>query len=195
MMPGGIRIVGGAWRGRRLRVPRGLDIRPTSEFLREALFDILGPRIEGADVLDLYAGTGALALEALSRGAATATLVEASAAHLKTARANAAALACEDRCRFLRREAVAAAGALARQGRRFGLILADPPYAGDLAEATVRAVARHGLLAPGGLLVLEATSRAVLPERVPPLARLRSRRHGDSSLLFYVADPAETGTP
>ena len=191
-MRGGIRIVGGAWRGRRLRVPSGPDIRPTSEFLRKALFDILGARVEGAEVLDLYAGTGALALEALSRGAATATLVEVNPASLKTARSNAAALGCQGRCRFLRMEGLAAVEALSREGRRFHLILADPPYAGDLAGATARAVARHGLLLPGGLLVLEVSSRAVLPERLPPLARARTRRHGDSTLLFYAAEPPET---
>jgi len=191
-MRGGIRIVGGAWRGRRLRVPSGPDIRPTSEFLREALFDILGARVQDAEVLDLYAGTGALALEALSRGADAATLVEVNPVYLRTARANAVALACQDRCRFLRMEGVAAVALLGRQGRRFDLILADPPYAGDLAEATARAVARHGLLLPGGLLVLEVSSKAALPERLPPLARARARRHGDSTLLLYAAEPAGT---
>ncbi len=192
-MRGGIRIVGGAWRGRRLRVPSGPDIRPTSEFLREALFDILGAeRVRGAEVLDLFAGTGALALEALSRGAAAATLVEVNPAHLGTARANALALACQDRCRFLRMGGVAAVALLARQGRRFNIILADPPYAGDLAEATARAVAQHGLLLPGGLLVLEVSSRTALPERLPPLARARTRRHGDSTLHYYAAEPPGT---
>lgn len=191
-MRGGIRIVGGAWRGRRLRVPSGPDIRPTSEFLREALFDILGARIQGAEVLDLYAGTGALALEALSRGADAATLVEVNPVYLRTARANAVALACQGRCRFLRMEGVAAVALLGRQGRRFDLILADPPYAGDLAEATARGVARHGLLLPGGLLVLEVSSKAALPERLPPLARARVRRYGDSTLLLYAAEPAGT---
>lgn len=191
-MRGGIRIVGGAWRGRRLRVPSGPDIRPTSEFLREALFDMLGARVQAAEVLDLYAGTGALALEALSRGAAAATLVEVNPAYLRTARSNAVALACQDRCRFLRIEGVAAVALLGRQGRRFDLILADPPYAGDLAEATARAVARHGLLLPGGLLVLEVSSKAALPERLPPLARAHVRRHGDSTLLLYAAEPAGT---
>ena len=191
-MRGGIRIVGGAWRGRRLRVPSGPDIRPTSEFLREALFDILGARVQDAEVLDLYAGTGALALEALSRGGSAATLVEVNPAYLRTARANVVALACQDRCRFLRMEGVAAVALLGRQGRRFDLILADPPYAGDLAEATARGVARHGLLLPGGLLVLEVSSKAALPERLPPLARARVRRQGDSTLLLYAAEPAGT---
>ncbi|MGH7408244.1 MAG: 16S rRNA (guanine(966)-N(2))-methyltransferase RsmD [Candidatus Methylomirabilales bacterium] len=191
-MRGGIRIVGGAWRGRRLQVPSGPDIRPTSEFLREALFDILGARVLDAEVLDLYAGTGALALEALSRGAAGATLVEVSPAYLRVARSNAAALGCEGRCRFLRMEGLAAAAALARQGRRFHFILADPPYAGDLAETTARAVARHGLLLPGGLFILEVSSKAALPEHLPPLARARTRRHGDSMLHFYAAEPPET---
>ena len=191
-MRGSIRIVGGAWRGRRLRVPSGPDLRPTSELLREALFDILGARVKGADVLDLYAGTGALALEALSRGAATATLVEVNPAYLRAARANAEALACRDRCRFLRMEGVAALGALGRRRRRFHLILADPPYGSDLAEATARAVGRHGLLLPEGFLVLEVSSRLVLPERLPPLACARARRHGDSTLLFYAEEPAVT---
>lgn len=193
-MRGRLRIVGGAWRGRRLRVPSGPDIRPTSDFLREALFDILADRVEGADVLDLYAGSGALALEALSRGAATATLVEADSTCLRTARANAAALGCEIRCRFLRMEGRAAVVRLGRQGRRFHLILADPPYGSDLAEATLRAVARHGLLLPGGLLVLEVSSRTALPERPPSLVQAGRRRHGGSALCFYTAEASEGRT-
>lgn len=193
-MRGRLRIVGGAWRGRRLRVPSGPDIRPTSDFLREALFDILADRVEGADVLDLYAGTGALALEALSRGAATATLVEVDPACLRTARANAAALGCETRCRFIRMEGRAAGVRLGRQGRRFHLILADPPYGSDLAEATLRAVARHGLLLPGGLLVLEVSSRTALPERLPPLVQTARRRHGGSALCFYTGEAPEGRT-
>ncbi|MBI3003247.1 MAG: 16S rRNA (guanine(966)-N(2))-methyltransferase RsmD [candidate division NC10 bacterium] len=191
-MRGRLRIVGGAWRGRRLRVPSGPDIRPTSDFLREALFDILADRVEGADVLDLYAGTGALALEALSRGAVTATLVEVNPACLRAARENAAALGCETRCRFLRMGGRAAVVRLGRQGRRFHLILADPPYGTDLAEATLRVVARHGLLLPGGLLVLEVSSRAALPERLSPLVQTARRRHGGSALCFYTTE-APTG--
>ncbi|MBI4390315.1 MAG: 16S rRNA (guanine(966)-N(2))-methyltransferase RsmD [candidate division NC10 bacterium] len=193
-MRGRLRIVGGAWRGRRLRVPSGPDIRPTSDFLREALFDILADRVEGADVLDLYAGTGALALEALSRGAATATLVEVNPACLRAARENAAALGCETRCRFLQMGGRAAVVRLGRQGRRFHLILADPPYGSDLAEATLRAVARYEVLLPGGFLVLEVSSRAALPERLSPLVETARRRHGGSALCFYTAEAPEGQT-
>lgn len=190
-MRGRLRIVGGIWRRRRLRVPSGPAIRPTSDFLREALFDILADRVEGVDVLDLYAGTGALALEALSRGAATATLVEVDPTCLRAARANAAALGCARRCRFLRMEGRAAVARLGRQGRHFHLILADPPYGSALGEATVQAVARHGLLFPGGLLVVEVSTRAAMPERLPPLVLTARRRHGGSALCFYSAETPE----
>ena len=177
-----MRIVAGRWGGRRLTTPRGAAVRPTADRVREALFSILGGAVEGARVLDLFAGSGALGLEALSRGAAEATFVDSAAASVAAVRANLEAVGGEaevrraDALRFLR----AAAG----ETRHYDLVLLDPPY--RLAERLGRELseALPGVLAPAALVVSESDRRAPLPLDLP----LRDeRRYGDT--LIRIHDP------
>ena len=146
-----MRIIAGRLRRRSLQAPKGRLTRPTSDRVREAVFNLVESRmgLDGADVLDLFAGTGALGLEALSRGALALTMVEANAAVLKTARQNAAALGVEEAVDALRLDAV---GFLERYGGPpFDLILADPPYALDalrrLPDLALPHLKGHGLFA------------------------------------------------
>jgi 16S rRNA (guanine966-N2)-methyltransferase len=183
-----MRITGGLHRSRALTAPRGKDTRPTSDRVREALFGILtsAGALGGARVLDLYAGTGALGLEALSRGAAEAVFVESSRGALEALRANVAALALSPSARIVD-------GDIERSTRRivaagpFDLVFADPPWAkvdtGDAPRALV-ALASAGAFAPKAWLVLEHASRTPSPE-VPPLARIQTRAYGDTTLTFY----------
>ena len=177
-----MRIVAGRWGGRRLTAPRGDAVRPTADRVREALFSILGDAVPGARVLDLFAGSGALGLEALSRGAASATFVDSSAAALAALRANLDALGAEaevrraDALRFLR----GAPG----EARHYDLVLLDPPY--RLAERLGRELseALPPVLAPSALVVSESDRRAPLPLDLP----LRDeRRYGDT--LIRIHDP------
>jgi 16S rRNA (guanine(966)-N(2))-methyltransferase RsmD len=183
-----MRITGGTLRSRALRAPRGEATRPTSDRVREALFGILGSagRLDGARVLDLYAGTGALALEALSRGAAQATLVESSRDALAAVRANVEALGVDDRARVVAADVRGAARRLARAGP-FDLVLADPPWAlVDTGEAprAIAGIVRAGALGPDALVVLEHAARSTPPE-IDCLARGESRHYGDTALTFY----------
>lgn len=168
-------------------------MRPTAERVREALFAALAARdgIAGARALDLCAGSGALGIEAMSRGAASALFVEKSARAAARLRANLAALGLTGAARVWQREALAALRQLAGQGARFELVLADPPYAkpakaqqsaAGLAQRLLAAAAP--LLAPGGVLVLEAPHRAP-PGPAPGLAVVQERRYGDTLLLCY----------
>jgi 16S rRNA (guanine(966)-N(2))-methyltransferase RsmD len=152
-----MRIIAGRFRGRPLRAPKGRDTRPTTDRVREALFSLLAARrpLDGARVLDLFAGTGALGLETLSRGAASAVFVEHHAPTLRLARQNAAALGAEAACTFLRADAVAF---LRRPpGARFDLAFADPPY--DLDALPILPDLARPHLAPGGLFALEHDAR------------------------------------
>lgn len=185
-----MRITGGSLRSRSLRAPHGQATRPTSDRVREALFAILDSagRLAGARVLDLYAGTGALALEALSRGAAAATLVESGRQALEAARANVASLGLPDRVRILACDVGAAVDRLGRHGP-FDLVLVDPPWA--LVDARERGVgpilallAASGALAPGATVVLEHSARTPAPE-IAGLERMDTRRYGDAALAFY----------
>ena len=179
-----MRVVAGKWGGRTIRAPRGLSIRPTTDRVREAVFSILGDDVEGTVVLDLFAGTGAMAIESLSRGAAGAVLVESSPAALSALRSNLAALEAEDAvCLPLDyREAVRR---LSAKGRTFDLVFLDPPYGEGLVGRAAELLSRAGILAPGALVVAERAFRDPL-ETLPAAWRERAdRRYGDTRITLY----------
>jgi 16S rRNA (guanine966-N2)-methyltransferase len=180
-----MRIVGGTRRGRKLLPPRSPDTRPTADRVRESLFNVLGQSLAGGDVLDLYAGTGALGLEALSRGADRAVLVDAAAEATDLCQRNTVALGFEAEVSVLRLRAERAVERLDREGRRFVLAFADPPYAARAGPWVVGAVAP--LLVEGGTLVVEHDRREVLPESTGVLFKVDQRRFGDTVLSFYRA--------
>ena len=151
---GGIRIVAGSSRGRRLIVPKVADVRPTSEMVREAIFDVLGP-IGGLGVLDLFAGSGALGIEALSRGASRCVFVESERQVVDVLRQNIAFLGYESACEVLVGPYQTASRSLAATGRQFELFFVDPPYR-MLAEVEMALRPLVGdLLSPEGVLVIE----------------------------------------
>jgi 16S rRNA (guanine966-N2)-methyltransferase len=182
-----LRIIAGAFKGRTLQAPTWDGLRPTSDALRETLFNVLGPRLVDAVVLDLCAGTGAIGLEALSRGAVRATCVDVDPRALSLIAANAAHCGVENRCAIIRGTAV---GALADDvGGPFDVVVVDPPYDAPWIADALDAAARQ--LAPDGVLVLEHAWRRAPPD-VPALQRLRTRRAGDSALSTYRPVPADT---
>jgi 16S rRNA (guanine(966)-N(2))-methyltransferase RsmD len=182
-----VRIVAGTHRGRPLLGRKGPGLRPTADRVRESLFNLLGQFFEGGEVLDLYAGTGALAFEALSRGMSRAVLVDPGAESGRLVAGNARALGMEDRIELLRMPVVRAVPRLAAEGRRFALVLADPPYAEEVAAVVAKAVGEGGVLAAGGTLVVEHGRREVPPDTVAGLQRTESRRFGDTMVSLYRA--------
>jgi 16S rRNA (guanine(966)-N(2))-methyltransferase RsmD len=185
-----MRILGGGSRGRRLRAPGGLATRPTGTRVRKTLFDILAPRLGGCRFLDAFAGTGAVGLEALSRGAGAVVLVEESAAAARALRENARVVE-GGRVVVVRQDAAMALAALARSGRAFDVVYLDPPYDSELYEPVLEQVARLSLLAPGGVCVAQHFKKRPLPERIGGLVRARSVRVGDHLLSFYEAGGTE----
>ncbi|HYG66821.1 MAG TPA: 16S rRNA (guanine(966)-N(2))-methyltransferase RsmD [Anaeromyxobacteraceae bacterium] len=177
------RIVAGEARGRRLVVPRGTGTRPTSDRVREAIFNVLGQFFDGGAVLDLYAGTGALALEALSRGCARATCVEADRAAAALLARNAATCGFGGRVE-VRRERVEAA--LSRlPPASFDLAFLDPPYAEGPGAALE---ALGALLRPGGRAVAEHDARRPPDDTYGPLRLVDRRRYGDTGISIYRRD-------
>lgn len=179
-----MRVVAGKWGGRTIRAPRGASVRPTSDRVREAVFAILGEEVVGSIVLDLFAGTGAMAIESLSRGAAGAVLVESSPTALAALRANLTALGAEGAlCLPLDyREAVRR---LSAQERTFDLVFLDPPYGKGLVGLSAELLARAGVLAPGAVVVAERASRDPV-DAPPPEWRGRSDRlYGDTRITLY----------
>ncbi|PZN12959.1 MAG: 16S rRNA (guanine(966)-N(2))-methyltransferase RsmD [Bacillota bacterium] len=190
-----MRVTGGEWRGRVLRVPRGRAVRPTSDRVKQALFNVLAARVPGSRVLDLFAGTGGLGIEALSRGAREALFVEADPRVAGILRENLEALGAGERAAVWRQDVFSAVAKLAGDACRFDLILADPPYRRGLAARTVEAVADAGLLAADGVLVLEHDPREELPETSGGLQRVRADRYGDTGVAYYMAVPAGSAAP
>jgi 16S rRNA (guanine966-N2)-methyltransferase len=180
-----VRIVAGTHRGRPLAGPKGPGLRPTADRVRESLFNLLGQFFEGGEVLDLYAGTGALAFEALSRGMRRAVLVDPGAESARLVAENARVLGMEQSIELLRMPVARAVPRLVAEGRRFALVFADPPYAEEVAAEVARAVGEGRLLAEGGTLVVEHGRREVPPDSVAGLKRVDSRRFGDTVVSLY----------
>ena len=192
-----MRIIAGSARGRRLKGPRGPGLRPTSDQVREALFNILGERVRGARVLDLFAGTGALSLEALSRGADHALLIDCGREALALCRDNAALTGCgaatiEIAC--LRIDARLSTSPRLRGHAPFDLAFADPPYAAVTPQELLTWL-DPALLAEAGLFVIEHDRRTDAPSQCGGFVCIDERRHGDTALAFYrPARPADADT-
>lgn len=180
-----MRIIAGTFRGRTLNAPSWDGLRPTSDRLRETLFNVLAPRIRGARVLDLYAGTGALGLEALSRGASHATFVEQDRRAQALIAGNLAKCGVTEGCAIIRASAGRAVEQMLRSASfvPFDLVLLDPPYDHPAADALAGVDA---LVAPDGLVVFEHAKRAPVPESVGRLTLTRDLVSGDSALAFYA---------
>ena len=181
-----MRITGGSLRGRVLRAPIGKATRPTSSKVREAVFNIVSDRIADARVLDLFAGSGALGIEALSRGAPFAAFVESSPAAVSAILQNLEELELDDRAQVIRGSVESALERLSAAGEKFGLVFADPPYAGRTAEETLSAVAASGVLAPGSIVIVEHTKRQELGGEFGSLSLTLSRRYGDTMVSMYA---------
>ena len=179
-----MRIIAGSRKGARIFAPKGTDTRPTGDRVREAAYNLIGPgRVEDATVLDLFAGSGAMGLEALSRGAAHATFVESDRDACRAINANLdklrleATVLCQDATRALAQEAAA--------GRRYDLVLVDPPY--EMLFSLQNALSRYvpAVLADDGIAVVESDAKHE-PE-LPPLATRTSRRYGSARLTLFEA--------
>ena len=182
-----MRVIGGTFRGRRLAAPSGLGVRPTPDRVREALFDILGDRAKGSAFLDLFAGSGAVGIEALSRGAGPVLLVENERAALLAIDRNLEALEVRDRVLVLRE---GWPGALVRGARSgpFSIVFADPPFARAPYAAILESLMAPGILGADARIILEHELRLGVPERVGELQRTRVARYGRVGLAIYTRD-------
>ena len=181
-----MRVIAGEYKGRRLAAPTWPGLRPTSDRLKETVFAILAPRLEGARVLDGFAGSGALGIEALSRGAASVVFIELDSRAAGLIERNLAHCRITDGYVMMRAEFTRALRQLPAD-RRFDLALLDPPY--DLADLASMVEAAASRMAPGGVLVLEHASRHEAPARVGGFAAVRQVKAGDSTVTFYREAP------
>ena len=185
-----MRIIAGEFRSRRLKTLRGPSLRPTSDRLRETLFDVLGDTVAGSIWLDCYAGSGAVGLEALSRGAAQVIFLEQGRASARILRENIAALGVADRTRVLETSVAQGLGRLAaswkNQGLRTAFVFLDPPYRQEAeCQRALLLLASLDLVTPSTLVIAEHARRAPPPATCGRLVRIRLVEQGDSALSFY----------
>ncbi|NLJ32979.1 MAG: 16S rRNA (guanine(966)-N(2))-methyltransferase RsmD [Firmicutes bacterium] len=182
-----MRVIAGRARGYVLKKPRGNKIRPTADRVKEALFNIIAPKIKGAVVLDLFAGTGALGIEALSRGAAKAVFIDWYRESIKLIHANLALTGLSPRATVYRLNIhrPQSLNLLKSKGLLFNLVFLDPPYGKEITRFTLENLAESGLLLPAGTVVVEHSPRDELPAKILTLQLGQRRHYGDTVLSFY----------
>lgn len=186
-----MRVIAGSARGRTFEAPKGSATRPTPDRVREALFSILYDSVDDAHVLDIFAGTGALSFEALSRGAKRAVLIESDSATALLVRKNAQSLGFGEETEVLAMSADKAIATLAQRKERFDLVFLDPPYDAGLLEPTLTKLTQAGILSPEALIVAEHRSSSAPPKSPSSFAMKDTRRYGEVALAFYVREKGQ----
>ena len=176
-----MRVITGSARGRRLKELEGLETRPTTGKVKEALFSVIQFDIEGRRVLDLFAGTGQLGIEALSRGAESAVFVERRKDALQAIRENLEACGFSDRARVVNGDAMS----YLKSGEKFDLIFLDPPYASGLLQQALEEIARFDICRSHGIIVAESAADQALPPLSGPYSIYREYRYGKIKLTVY----------
>lgn len=180
-----MRIVGGQYKGRHIITPKG--IRPTAEKVREAIFDTLGDKIEGARVLDLFAGSGALGIEAISRGSSHVIFCEKIESTFQVINKNISKLKIpKDSYKLLKKDAKKAIEMFAIEGLHFDIIFFDPPYFEDMYEGHLLLLSSFHLLEPDGIVVVERSKRVVLSPCYGKLHMMKERRYGDTFVNYFL---------
>lgn len=177
-----MRVITGTARGRRLKELTGMETRPTTDRVKEGIFNIIQFDIEGRRILDLFAGTGQLGIEALSRGASTAVFVEQRRDAATLVRDNLKITDFTDRGRVVNGDA---AGFLSSAREKFDIIFVDPPYAANLWESTLSAISKFDILSNHGIIVCESPVEKEMPEMAPPYFLHRTYRYGNIKITTY----------
>jgi 16S rRNA (guanine966-N2)-methyltransferase len=183
-----MRVIGGIYRGRTLRTAGGLAIRPTSDRLRETLFNILATRIEDSHFLDLCAGSGAVGIEAISRGAGSVTFIERSRQACETIKANLNALGAGGATRIINREVTTALKRLSQDSETFDVVFFDPPYASGTYDVVMTEFGQGHLLSNNAVVVVEHRRKTAPEPRYGKLMMFRQVTQGESALAFYSDD-------
>lgn len=189
-----MRIIAGTAKGRKLASFRGLSIRPTTDKVREAIFNILTQSFPFKNVLDLFAGTGAMGVEALSRGAEKATLVDSDPRAIRVIKKNLELCRFTEQAVIMNMDVESALHILSKKEKRFDLILIDPPYEASMTGSALKSIDEQGLLSPDGIIVSESSKRMIWDGALKGIKLTDRRSYGDTVVSFYrimeQADPA-----
>ena len=177
-----MRVISGQYKGRKLREPADNAVRPTTDKVKESIFNIIQFDIEGREALDLFAGTGQLGIEALSRGAKSVLFADFSPEHVRLVQENLERAGVKTGAQVVRADAID----LLKRGRRFDLVFLDPPYGSDLLERALEAIFKFDILKDNGIIVCESQTDKALPEPAAPYAKYREYRYGKIKITLFV---------
>lgn len=180
-----MRVISGEYRGRRLESLEGRDIRPTTDRVKESLFNILGERLIECSFLDLFGGSGAIGIEALSRGAGLSVFIDSSIKSIKVLYGNLESLKIKENAEVYNTDYTTAIDKLWRDNRLFDIIFIDPPYSTGIAQNALGEIARKNILQQGGIIVIEHDHKDAMPEKEDRLIRYRVKQYGNTVLSFY----------
>ncbi|WP_027307429.1 16S rRNA (guanine(966)-N(2))-methyltransferase RsmD [Caloramator sp. ALD01] len=180
-----MRIITGTARGRIIKAPEGLNTRPTSDRVKESMFNILDYHYSYENVLDLFAGSGNLGLEAISRGAKKCIFIEQNKEAYNYLVDNIKNLKFEDYCEYYKQDAFSAVEILAKRGEKFDLIFLDPPYGKGLVEKSIKSIYEKGLLDDNGVIVSEQDVNDVLPDIIGNIKKVRVEKYGRTAIAFW----------
>ena len=178
-----MRIIAGTWKGHSLKTAKGLKTRPTADKVKGAIFNILGSKVQGAEVLDLFAGTGSLSFEALSRGAQNATLVEKDISAARTVAKNIELLNAEEKVRLWQMDVYTFLTNHSDQNK-YDLIFIDPPYYQQIVPKILEYLRNNTILSPNGVIIIETAADEVLPEDIYPLQLMIVKKYGSTKIWF-----------
>ena len=181
-----MRIIAGESKNKKLKTRKGIETRPTLGSIKESLFSIITPYIENARILDLFSGTGNIALEALSRGAQKAIMIEQDQGALKVIIENINHLGYENKSRAYKNDSIRAIEILGRKGEKFDIIFMDPPYKQDFCSKSLIAIEKNNILAEDGLIICEHHAFEELGDEVATFKKADQRKYGKKTMTFYT---------
>ncbi len=180
-----MRVIAGEFRGRKLDSFEGMDIRPTSDRVKESLFNILSEKVINCSFLDLFGGTGNVGIEALSRGAKQVVFVDSSLKSIKILKSNLDKISKSDSAEVYNTDYDNAIKRLGQDNRKFDIIFIDPPYNKDMAQNALVHIDRSGILEDDGVIIVEHDSKDIMPEQSGGLLKFREKLYGSTKLTFY----------
>jgi len=186
-----MRIIGGRYRGRRLKTPKNNKIRPTADRVREAIFNMLGEKICNSRVLDLFCGTGSLGIEALSRGASQAVFVDKNRASLELVKLNLELIGESEKALIFKSDVFKVFSRLAAEKMFFDIVFVDPPYKEQFHKTVLEELASKGLLAKGAVVVYETSHKYKFTEPDPLYVMIKSKKYGDTKVSFFLYEGEE----
>ncbi len=183
-----MRVIAGKYKGRGLCSIKGIDIRPTSDMVKESLFNILGDAVIDSRFLDLFGGTGGVGIEALSRGAEHAVFIDASTKSIKVLKENLNNLGIKEEAEVFNTEYSTAINKLDKYNKKFDIIFIDPPYGIGIAESALELIEKSAVLSQSGLIIVEHDSKHNMPEGIGKQYKYRTKQYGNTALSFYKID-------